>query len=498
VAPEPGPGQFDDPRLADALRAGDVIALTEVYDTYAPFLFDYCHGLLRDRVEAAGALRNTLIAARAHIAGLGDPARLRGWLYALARKESMRRRDEPSRHTGQEAPEAEDGDLSAEQLARRTERRLLAHSAMAALSGRQREAIDLAVRHELEAADIAAIFGTSYEEVTALLEAADADLEAALRAALIAQNHWEDCPSVSALTGSWPLTPKAAQSLVRHVSSCPTCEPRDTPRIPADRLLAVLPIAAIPADLRLDVLTAATAPDRTEFRRGIAAMAEPFDEYGWPLPYRPGAAREREASRRNVPLLAAVGGGIVAVALIIASMTAFAGGNSGANSAAPPSSGQSGHSTDPADGSDPLPPPSSSGPPSPSQTPSPTTSSPSPSPSASPSKSPSPTPSVTGRPGNPPRTRKPAPPPPRPGTLTVSGCSMGVEHSCSVHITAVGGAVNWQVAGASGDLSAGGAGHLEPGQTVGVTVSRTNGWCWGSKSGTVSFAPGGAAQVSYC
>ncbi|MFC6930500.1 RNA polymerase sigma factor [Actinomadura yumaensis] len=54
MAGGPGAGGFDDQRLADALRTGDVIALTEVYDTYAPFLYDYCHGLLRDRVEAAG------------------------------------------------------------------------------------------------------------------------------------------------------------------------------------------------------------------------------------------------------------------------------------------------------------------------------------------------------------------------------------------------------------------------------------------------------------
>ena len=38
MAGEPGPGQDDDLRLANSLRAGDVIALTEVYDTYAPFL----------------------------------------------------------------------------------------------------------------------------------------------------------------------------------------------------------------------------------------------------------------------------------------------------------------------------------------------------------------------------------------------------------------------------------------------------------------------------
>ncbi|MFC6881560.1 MULTISPECIES: RNA polymerase sigma factor [Actinomadura] len=492
MAGGPGAGGFDDQRLADALRTGDVIALTEVYDTYAPFLYDYCHGLLRDRVEAAGALRNCLISAREHVARLGEPERLRGWLYAVARKECMRRRDSPNRHTGQEAPEADDG-LSAEQLARREERRLLAHSALAALNGRQREAIDLAVRHELDAVDLSGIFGVPAEETTRLVAEARDDLADALHAALIAQNHWKDCPSVSALTESWPLSPQTSASLVRHVASCPACGSRETPPLPVDRLLSVLPIAAVPADLRLDVLTAATAEDRADNRRAIAAWTEPFDEYGWPLPYEPASARARDrapASHRR-PILLAVAGGIAVIALIAVSFTAFGGGTGEKTSADGPAPGAGGSGGAPSMESGP-----SSGRPS---DPAPTSASPSPTTtSPTPTKKPTPSKTATRKPSRPHPPAPSKPRPPAPGGLAVAGCDMDVAKRCTVKITAVGGPVDWRVAGVNGDLRAGGGGHLTPGETTGVTVERTNTLCWGEKNGAVSFAPAGAAAVSYC
>jgi RNA polymerase sigma factor (sigma-70 family) len=484
VAGEPGPGRDDDLRLAEALRAGDVIALTEVYDTYAPFLYDYCHGLLRDRVEAAGALRNVVIAAREHVDRLTEPDRLRGWLYAIARKECMRRRDSPNRHTGQEAPEADD-ELTDEQLARREERRLLAHSALAALNGRQREAIDLSVRHELDEVDLAGVFGMPLEETLALVEKSREDLAAALHAALIAQNHWKDCPSVSALTESWPLSPQASTSLVRHVASCPVCSERETPPLPADRLLSVLPIAAIPADLRLDVLTAATADDRAGNRRAIAAWTEPFDEYGWPLPYEPSPARARDrAPRRRGPLIGAVAVAIGAVVLFVGAMSWLGGGDASSSSAADPSAPGSGASSSGAEASP--------------TDPSPTVSLPSPSKSKTPSKSPSKSPSKTPTTKAPPPPDTDTPQPPSPGSLSVAGCDMGRRDSCAIRITAVGGPVNWRVTGASGPVQAGGAGHLNAGETGWVTVSRDEPTiCLGRQSGSVSVSPGGAASASY-
>ncbi|MFB4299262.1 RNA polymerase sigma factor [Actinomadura sp. NTSP31] len=492
MAGEPGSAHNDDLRLAESLRAGDVIALTEVYDAYAPFIYDYCHGLLRDRVEAAGALRNCVIAAREHAGRLAEPDRLRGWLYAIARKECMRRRDSPNRHVGQEAPEAED-DLSAEQLARREERRLLAHSALTALSGRQREAIDLSIRHELDEVDLAGIFGIPLEETLGLVERSRLDLDAAIRASLIAQNHWKDCPSVAALTESWPLAPQTATSLVRHVASCPVCTELRTPPLPADRLLSVLPIAAIPADLRLDVLTAATAEDRAGNRRAIAAWTEPFDEYGWPLPYEPTPARAKDrgtGGRRRGPLIGAVAAAVAAIVVLAGAFAAFGGESEpGAAGTPPAAAGSSGDPGDPSAPAEPTP-----------TDPSPSVSATSPSPSKSPSESPSPSKS----PSKTPTTRPPsqpvthAPPPPKAGHLAVSGCSMGNDDSCAVTVRAVGGPVNWRVTGTSGGVSAHGSGHLAAGQTATVSASRPDEWCWSSKSGSVSFAPGGSASVRYC
>src|SRR5690606_41703133 len=134
---------------------------------------------LRGRGEGAGAPRDGIRAAREHIDRQTEPERRRGWLCAIARREGMRRRDSPNRHTGQEAPEADDR-LDGERLARREERRMLAHSALAALNGRQREAIDLLVRHDLDEVDMAGVFGMPLEETIALVEKAGEDLAAAL------------------------------------------------------------------------------------------------------------------------------------------------------------------------------------------------------------------------------------------------------------------------------------------------------------------------------
>lgn len=493
MAGVPGPAQHDGTRLADALRAGDVIALTEVYDAYAPRLYDYCHGLLRDRVEAAGALRNVIIAAREHIDRLTEPERLRGWLYAIARKECMRRRDSPNRHTGQEAPEADDG-LGGERLARREERRMLAHSALAALNGRQREAIDLLVRHDLDEVDMAGVFGMPLEETFALVEKAGEDLAAALHAVLVAQNHREDCDAVASLAGSWPLPPQAAASLVRHVPGCPVCRELRTPQVPPAGLLSVLPVAALPAELRLDVLTAATDEDRAGNRRAIAAWTGPFDEYGWPLPYEPAPARARERPpRRRGPLIGALAlaAGVVMLAAGAMAWLGSGGGERTDAAASVPAA--------PADSGEPT----GSGEPEPTPPdPSPTVTSPSPSPSATPSPTPSPT-----KTSKTPSTRPPLQPPPssdaprtpRRGSLAVEGCRMrGRESSCNVRITAQGGPVNWRVTGTSGGVSANGAGRLGPGESAEVTVHRTNVFCLGDRNGSVSFSPGGTASVSYC
>jgi RNA polymerase sigma factor (sigma-70 family) len=488
VAGWAGISDVDDRRLAEALRTGNPSALTEIYDAYAPQLYEYCHGLLRDQAEAAGALRDSLIAAQEHIGKLREPERFRSWLYALVRNTCLRRRedpDQPAPSARQEAPEIEEPALSEQDRAKLEEQRLLVHSALAGLTGRQREAVDLSVRHELDADDIAGIFAISTAQSTRLLGEARADLSKAIGAAIIGRTGQDDCPSLTALVHDWPLTPDVSRKLVRHVEACPTCGERRSRRVSLTRLLQVLPVAAIPADLRVDVITAATAPDRNETRLNIAHQAEPFDSRGWPAP--PEQARpqqpEKTSSVRMWPAVAAAACAILVVGGVMLFLPGSGGKKSSGNeaqAAVPSDSISSEPSANPSE----MPLPTGSQP-AKTVSPSPTTTSPSPTPSKS----------RTSR-----SQSQPSSPGGGAGTLSVSGCQMSNgRSSCTITITASGGAVRWRVTGSSGEVSASGSGTLAAGQSAGVTVRRTGncGLLGGSGGGTVSFSPSGAASVRW-
>lgn len=484
----PGISDVDDRRLAEALRRGDTGALTEVYDAYAPQLYEYCHGLLRDQAEAAGALRDSLIAAQEHINKLREPERFRSWLYAIVRSACLRRRDDPERPTTrQEAPEVEEPTLSEQDRAKLEEQRLLAHSALAGLTGRQREAIDLSVRHELDAEDIAGIFAMTTPQANKLLGDARADLTKSLAAAIIARTGHDDCPSVAALVDGWPLSPEVCRKLVRHIEACPTCGERRSRRVSMNRLLQVLPVAAIPADLRLDIITVATAPDRNETRMTIARRAEPFDSRGWPAPpeqARPAAPVRSSSPVRLWPALTAAACVLLIIGGIMFLLPGSGGKESTGNGEAQAAVPSDSVSLDPSD--------------DPSDLPLPTTSAGSPSKtvSASPStsKSPTPTPSRS-RPRPPATTSQPQ----TPGRLVVSGCRMSSgNRSCTITITASGGPVSWRVTGTSSNVSASGSGTLAAGQSAGVRVTRDScGLLQTGGSGSVSFSPSGSAGVSW-
>ncbi|KAB2364195.1 sigma-70 family RNA polymerase sigma factor [Actinomadura montaniterrae] len=291
----------DDERLARELAAGDPGALIQVMDRYAARLYDYCHALLRDQEPAAGALHDALVAAYAHVSVLREPERFRGWLYALARNECMRRLRDPDRPTERhEAPEVGDGFLDGEELTRRLEARRLVHGALSGLRGREREALDLMLRHGLDAADIGAVLGLDAQEATDLTGTALARLDDALAAAHIAHSGRDDCPAVAGLApdGEWPLPPPAVRRLVHHIQECPVCSARRERNVSAARLLNVLPVALTPTDLRGHVMATATDAALAADLAAIAHRAGPFDAWGWPEHPGQGHAEPRRGGGR--------------------------------------------------------------------------------------------------------------------------------------------------------------------------------------------------------
>ncbi len=87
----PLPGVERDREVLAAIRAGDPAGLAAAYDNYAAGLYGYCQWMLRDPAAAAESLQDTFVLAAAARDEPGDAARLRPWLFGLARKECRRR-----------------------------------------------------------------------------------------------------------------------------------------------------------------------------------------------------------------------------------------------------------------------------------------------------------------------------------------------------------------------------------------------------------------------
>jgi DNA-directed RNA polymerase specialized sigma24 family protein len=178
--------------------AGDWSGFVALFRGHAAPLYGYCHDLLGDDGEAAGAATATLIAAHTLIGRLQDPDRSRAWLLALARRECLSSdpgRNEPAEAAGPDAPDAaaaqvslaapaataglddRAGPISAgpdaagpDAAAGESGRSTLA--ALSELSGRDREVISLVHRYGLSPAELPAVLGLAPGDAAALLAGA--------------------------------------------------------------------------------------------------------------------------------------------------------------------------------------------------------------------------------------------------------------------------------------------------------------------------------------
>lgn len=536
---------YQDRELVQALQAHLAGALPLVFDRYGPQLFDYCHALLRDQDAASLALHDTMLTVEAHADRLRDPNELRGWLYALARRQCRRVLSGPDRPTvRREAPESPDEFATQQERQRHHDARRMVHGAMARLTGRQRESVDLTIRHGLTDTELAHVFAISLEEAAALAEGSREDLA------------------------------DAVEEKVGHR------------RISLNKLMSVLPIAQTPADLEQRVMATAIDPALAQQRAAIASRAMPFTPAGWPaedsersghratstkttrVPVPPPAApvpppappvlaapvlppveqgpwdaapgndfpadrtvldpgvfnqpppppppappalddtllvgaeppagrhgprsaaraaskakQDRHGMTMWVPLAAVLGVGLLVFCLFKVVP------NIGSKSASSSPSTQA-VEVAPSDQGD-----SSADPPSKKKKtngkPKPVTSS-SPSATATASVSKTPSPSATSASPSPKPTKTV-----KPGTATVSGCTIpATATKCTVSITASGGKVTW-TARARGKLTGGGSGTLAAGESATVTISVNKGTPCVEGSGPVFFSPGGTATVDW-
>ena len=84
---------MDDREIVAAITVGDLVGLADAYDEYAGSLYGYCHWMLGDTDDASDAVQDTFVIAASRLGELGDPRKLRAWLYAVGRNECQLRLD---------------------------------------------------------------------------------------------------------------------------------------------------------------------------------------------------------------------------------------------------------------------------------------------------------------------------------------------------------------------------------------------------------------------
>ncbi|MGW1160761.1 BACON domain-containing protein [Streptomyces sp. NPDC002513] len=299
------------------------------FEPYLDGLFTYCLSVLCDHDTATAALGDALaLAGRRGTRGPTTPDDCRAWLYALARWSCLRRLAEARRrrHTGHPAGRdrgsrayREAGDRRAAQAIaaaapggaglapeeavpeevqhqRRRELAELAWPEAAGTTPEQREALELAVRHQLTAQEVAAVLGMDLAAARELLASAACEVERTRAALAVVETG--SCPSVARLTDDhhFVLSATLRRELVRHVDDCPRCRRTAERAVPGawpgtSVTPAALPVLGAPRT----ALHAAMA--QASRARGDAPR---FDRRGFPMDPKDHAARRDRLRARAV------------------------------------------------------------------------------------------------------------------------------------------------------------------------------------------------------
>jgi RNA polymerase sigma factor (sigma-70 family) len=338
---------MDDREVVAAIVAGDPAGLAQAYDRYAAALYTYCRSLLRESADAADAVQDTFVIAASKVAGLRDPARLRPWLYAVARNECQRRLrgrevaglDEALlADTETTTPlHAVDAPLDVGDDTERAELRKLVRDAIGGLNPGEQEVIELSLRHELDGTDLADALGVSRNHAHALLSRARTQLEKSLGVLLVARTARQACPELDAMLSDWDgtLTVLLRKRVSRHIERCEICSEHKRRELRPAMLLGLLPLAMLPAGFWEHTLrlVADNTPEAMAHRAGIVARAGSFGENGYPAALNPPGPVGWRAHK--IPIQAATAAGAAAAIAVVAALTLSGTPRSPASAAGP-------------------------------------------------------------------------------------------------------------------------------------------------------------------
>jgi RNA polymerase sigma factor (sigma-70 family) len=295
-----------------AAQAGDTQALDHLLASYLPLIYNIVGRALSGHADVDDVVQETMLRVVRGLGGLRDPAAFRPWLVAVTirqmRDHYRARQAAPVADLSDEVadPAADFVDLTILRLGLSSQREETAQASRW-LDPSDQELLALwwlEAAGQLDRGEIIAALGLPSEHVAVRVARMKEQLTTS-RVVVRALRAERPCAGLTLATAGWDGAPGPLwrKRIARHIRDCRRCGAHQSGLVPAERLLAGLPLVPLPA-------AAATAPFRPPGGHRAAARPRP----GHVLAKAGGPAQLKLAAAAVVACCA-VAGGAVAVHL---------------------------------------------------------------------------------------------------------------------------------------------------------------------------------------
>jgi RNA polymerase sigma factor (sigma-70 family) len=239
-----------------AARDGRPEALDELVGAYLPLVYNIVGRAINGHPDVDDVVQDTMLRALHGLSSLRDPASFRSWLVVIAMRQVRNRHRSEQRSPGSERqpddvadPGADFVDLTITRLHLADQRRDLVE-ATRWLGEDDRELLSLwwlEAAGQLTRAEVAGGIGLSPQHTAVKVQRMKAKLDAA-RSVVRALRSTPRCPELAYVAADWDGEPSPLwrKRLVRHTRECRRCQRSWSDLVPAERLLAGLPLVPVP------------------------------------------------------------------------------------------------------------------------------------------------------------------------------------------------------------------------------------------------------------
>jgi RNA polymerase sigma factor (sigma-70 family) len=245
-------------RTVRAAQRGDERALADLASGCLPLLYNIVGRALNGHADVDDVVQETLLRALRDVSGLRQPRSFRSWLVAVAiRQIRDHHRSRPPVTPLDDVPEVADpgADFAEATILRLSlsGRRKEIAEATRWLDAGDRELLSLWWLEEgglLERADLVAALGLPGPHVAVRVQRMKERLDLG-RAVVRVLGERDRCAGLAALAADWDGRPAPLwrKRFARHIRGCTGCSDRSSDLIPAERLLASLPLVPVPPAL---------------------------------------------------------------------------------------------------------------------------------------------------------------------------------------------------------------------------------------------------------